>query len=140
MISINPKFKPSFTLELTPVVDIIFIVVVFLLLTTNSQLLSLPVAIPQADDNELQIAQKKSNSITITLSKQAPNWAIEKTTFSDWKSFKIKLLEHLEQPDLQLIIAASQDVEVEPLVQLLALLNKYQIADTQILIEEKPQP
>ncbi len=35
-------------IDLTALIDIIFIVLVFLLLTANSQLLSLPVGVPQS--------------------------------------------------------------------------------------------
>ena len=49
MIRSPRQVKLEAGLELTPLIDIIFIVVVFLLLTANHRLLSLPVDIPDTD-------------------------------------------------------------------------------------------
>ena len=136
MIKSQSKTELSTTLELTPLIDIIFIVVVFLLLTANSRLLSLPVDIPSSDD---AVASTSSDQKTLTLSifNRAPVWAIEQQRFNDWDEFKAALLQKLQGNKQQaLAIAAEHDADVEPLLKLLALLNQQQITNTHILMEE----
>ena len=135
MIKRQGKTELSTTLELTPLIDIIFIVGVFLLLTANSRLLSLPVDIPTSDD---AVTSEPSDQQTLTLSifKTTPVWAIEQERFEHWPDFKQALLEKLHNKEQALAIAAEHDADVEPLLKLLALLNKEQIPNTHILMEE----
>ena len=121
--------------ELTPLIDIVFIVTVFLLLTANSRLLFLPVDIPQS---ESQLQQQSSvQTSTITLQRSTPKWAINKQTYPTWSEFKPALLEHIRNNNDSIMIAPARDVDAESLVQLLALLNEQQVTNTQILMEKK---
>ena len=125
------------TLELTPLIDIIFIVVVFLLLTANSRLLVLPVDIPQADSAWTEQASDKP-SLTITLQQQPPHWAIDNKPYQQWSDFKLALQQEVndhkdQQPGIH--IAPDKDAPVELLVKLMALLNENQMRDVQILID-----
>ena len=136
MIKSQTKNELCTSLELTPLIDIIFIVVVFLLLTANSRLLSLPVDIPASDD---AVASENSdqNSLTISIFRSAPVWAIEQQRFENWDEFKQVLLKRISANQQQtLAIAAEHDAEVEPLLKLLALLNQQQVTNTRILMEE----
>lgn len=135
MIKSQPQAELSATLELTPLIDIIFIVIVFLLLTANSRLLSLPVDIATSDD---VIISQSSDQKTLTLSifKASPVWAIEHQRFEHWQDFKQALLKKLSNKEQTLAIAAEYDADVESLLKLLALLNKEQIPNTHILMEE----
>ena len=124
------------TFELTPLIDIIFIVIVFLLLTANPKLLSLAVDIPSSED----LTSKQANSInalTISIFKQSPVWAIGSQRFANWTDFKSALLTTIADNSHVLSIAAEHDAEVEPLLKLLALLNKEHIPNTQILMEKE---
>lgn len=124
------------TFELTPLIDIIFIIIVFLLLTANPSLLSLAVDIPSSED--LNTGQtNSSNSLNISIFKQDPVWAIGQQRFANWTDFKSALLSDIADKNQVLSIAAEHDAEVEPLLKLLALLNKEQIPNTQILMEQE---
>tara|TARA_R110001592_G_C13185365_1_gene751562 strand:- start:2879 stop:3289 length:411 start_codon:yes stop_codon:yes gene_type:complete len=124
------------TFELTPLIDIIFIIIVFLLLTANPSLLSLAVDIPSSED--LNTGQtNSSNSLNISIFKQDPVWAIGQQRFANWTDFKFALLSDIADKSQLLSIAAEHDAEVEPLLKLLALLNKEQIPNTQILMEQE---
>lgn len=137
------KAKPISTLgssfDLTALIDIIFIVVVFLLLTANTQLLSVTVDIPESDTAE-QLALNTDQTITLSLKATAPFWAINKTTYDNWSEFKEALLPVLVSgpSDRQFNIAADKKAAVEPLINLLSLLNEQGVTNTQILVEQKP--
>ena len=122
--------------DLTPLIDIIFIVLVFLLLTANVQLLTLPVDVPEQNDAQMNSLQDPK-SIAISIVTQAPYYAIDHQKFEQWDSFKAAFLaRHQNQPEAVVIVAADQDAPIQPLMKLLALLQAQQIDQTQIVMEE----
>ncbi|MBU2964264.1 biopolymer transporter ExbD [Amphritea sp. 2_MG-2023] len=136
MIRVQHKTQLHSSLELTSLIDIIFIVVVFLLLTTNARLLSLPVDIPSSD-SEISQQETTTKPIVVSLFNESPAYAIGEERFYTWPEFKASLLLNIavvSTPEVS--IAAARDVEVEPLLKLLALLNEQQVTNTHILMED----
>jgi biopolymer transport protein ExbD len=138
MIKIPKANNKALSLELTPLIDIIFIVIVFLLLSANVRLLVLPVDVPSTD-SIMAAGIQQSDSLTITLKQESPTWAIDSQTFTDWQDFKAHLLTQLNKlPANTLIrIATARDIAVEPLMKVLALLNEQQVTNTQILMQKE---
>lgn len=121
------------TPDLTPLLDIIFIVMVFLLLTASVRLESLDVALPTSDApvvNEIN-----QQSITINLLAYQPYWAIDGKTYPDWHDFSVALLEMVHNSQRPIVIAADQGAEVQQLVKLLGFLQQHGIQATQLLTE-----
>lgn len=137
MIRSQPKAALSTQLELTPLIDIVFIVVVFLLLTANARLLALPVNIPQTEQQAGSPAPAQA-PLTLTIQPQSPHFAINQTTFDDWQTFETALTAKLNDADIEVTIAADRNADVEPLLKLLSLLTHHQITNTQILMEQQP--
>ena len=119
--------------ELTPLIDIVFIVVVFLLITANTPLLQLPVNI--AESQELAVSDVTSPGITVTIAAHKPYWAIDKQSFDGWPAFKSALLKTIA-PEQTVTIAADKAAPTQPLLQLLALLNQQKIGNTHIVMEQ----
>lgn len=139
MIRAKPIPSPSASLELTPLIDIVFIIVVFLLLTANTRLLSLPVEIPASDSNA-EVATATPETVMITLQAQQPFWAINDQRFDNWQTFKPALLGQLANDNKhkqQIHIAPARNAEVEPLIKLLSLLNEQRVNNTQILMKQQ---
>ena len=136
MIRMQQKAALNSSLELTPLIDIIFIVVVFLLLTANTRLLSLPVDIPDSD-SDISVHENTVAPLSISLLEEAPIYGIGEQRFYEWAEFKQALLTHIaDQKERALSIAAARDSDVAPLLKLLAFLNEQQITNSQILMED----
>lgn len=122
--------------DITPLLDIIFIVLVFLLLTANIPLQSLEVDLPQTDSEALSSIQD-SKSITINLLAGNPAWALQGEQYENWEQFKPVLQAQaaaLKETDL--ILASDKNVTVDSMLKLLAFLQEHQIQATQILMDE----
>ena len=120
-------------------IDIVFIVVVFLLLTANVQVLSLPIDIPDTD-SELQKAIPKKETVSVAVQSNPPHWIMSVSDsgtyhYEDWSDFKDSLITQLEEKDISLLITPESDASAEKLLQLLALLNQQAFSDVQILME-----
>ena len=122
-------------LDLTPLIDIIFIVLVFLLLTANTQLLSLPVDVPTEADSSLS-ALSHDKHIAINILTAEPHWAIDGTTYSNFDDFEAQFIKMFStDPEVKVVVAADKSAPVQPLMNVLALLQRQQISNTQILME-----
>lgn len=122
--------------DLTPLLDIIFIVMVFLLLTATVKLQSLEVSLPSADTES--VSEVDSQSITINILQKDPYWGLNGKSFLTWQSFTSELLEQVKtKPKFQVVIASDKAAEIQHMVKLLAFLQDNNIKATQILMDEK---
>jgi biopolymer transport protein ExbD len=124
--------------ELTPLIDIVFIVIVFLLVTANTPLLTLPINVPSADE-ESQLGVAKSESLTITINAVKPYWHIGSHAFDNWNAFKKSLLASTAESDTGLTIAVDKAAPTEPLLKLLSLLNQQKISAAKIIMKQSSE-
>ncbi|EII3113578.1 biopolymer transporter ExbD [Vibrio parahaemolyticus] len=128
--------RNGLTPDLTPLLDIIFIVMVFLMLTAAVKLDSLDVALPST--NSQAVAEVDKQSITVNILKDEPYWAINGQTYIDWENFTLALLEESKSTDKPIVIGAEKTANIQSLVQLLGFLQENGIQATQLLTEESP--
>jgi biopolymer transport protein ExbD len=136
MISIQKNTDQTLgALEITPLIDIVFIVIVFLLVTANTPLLTLPVNVPAADQESI-LVPVSSDNLTITINANKPYWHIGTDTFDSWNEFKKSLLAITSTSETALTIAVDKAAPTEPLLKLLSLLNQQNISDAKIIMEQ----
>ncbi|HCG8028626.1 TPA: biopolymer transporter ExbD [Vibrio parahaemolyticus] len=128
--------RNGLTPDLTPLLDIIFIVMVFLMLTAAVKLDSLDVALPSTDSQA--VAEVDKQSITVNILKDEPYWAINGQTYIDWENFTLALLEESKSTDKPIVIGAEKTANIQSLVQLLGFLQENGIQATQLLTEASP--
>ncbi|HIF5585762.1 TPA: ExbD/TolR family protein [Vibrio parahaemolyticus] len=128
--------RNGLTPDLTPLLDIIFIVMVFLMLTAAVKLDSLDVALPSTDSQA--VAEVDKQSITVNILKDEPYWAINGQTYIYWENFTLALLEESKSTDKPIVIGAEKTANIQSLVQLLGFLQENGIQATQLLTEESP--
>ncbi|CAM2910498.1 ExbD/TolR family protein [Vibrio mytili] len=131
---LEEDFKP----DLTPMIDIIFIVMVFLLLTANVSVQTLNVDIPKTQEaSQLTSPDKPVISIGI-LNSEEQKWALDGEKFSDWSDFTAALLKlRKDFPDKPFVVAADKKAEIESMLKLFAFMQKHQISATNIVMEEQ---
>ncbi len=139
MITSRQEQKTSVTPDLTPLLDLVFIVMVFLLLTTNIQIKTMDVHIPQTEASSVLSALQKEVITINILPTQEAGWAIQGERYSDWSLFSAELLNQIKAaPDKTVIIAADKAASVEAMLKLLAFLQNNQINATNIVMEDNP--
>lgn len=125
----------SFQPDLTPLLDIIFIVMVFLLLTATVKLQSLEVSLPSAETES--VSDIDSKSLTVNILEKAPYWGLDGKSYSSWEGFTQALLTKVKlKPEFQVVIASDKSAEIQHMVKLLAFLQDNNIKATQILMDE----
>ena len=125
--------------DLTPLLDVVFIVLVFLLLTANIQTLSLPVDLPEASREEASLSQEPK-TITVSILAEGKPWALEKEKYNDFDSLGKALLAKVkEAPETTVLVAGDKDAPLGQLVELMAFFSKHKITAAQVLMEESTQ-
>lgn len=129
--------------DLTPLIDIVFIVIVFLLLTANTQILSLPIDI--ADTPEaLDPARSEQKSLMLTLSSVPPIWTLTQdsellgqaeplASFPHWDALSEQLTAYLGKGYRFQLIPETQ-AEVDQLVKAMAFFHTQKIQNVEILM------
>lgn len=133
MIRLPQAGIPSASLlpDLTPLLDVIFIVLVFFLLTAQQPLLELPLDLPKSDAALSDAVSVPSERMVIMLDEQGA-WRFAGQPQASFSSLR----ESLENnPPTAVDLALHQHAPLEKFLQLLALLETLGITDSQILME-----
>jgi len=123
----------SLVADLTPLLDVIFIVLVFLLLTANTPLLEIPVALPDSDAAAALAQQKDTERAALVLHADG-HWQLAEKTFASWPELQTALQQQLTPPPLD--VAVEKGAPATPLLKLLAWLNAAERSDTRLLMEQ----
>lgn len=138
MIRASNAVAPSMQPDLTPLLDIIFIVMVFLLMSVGVHLQTLEIEVPSTD-NSSALDTPPPETLTLSLAAEPPYWAINADSYASWDSFQSALLAQLQvDSSLPVVITADKRAQVEQMMQLLALLQTQQVSATQIVMEQHP--
>ena len=139
MIRINTDEETGASLsmaDLTPLIDVVFIVLVFLMFTANVQTLSLPVNLPSATDQQAS-ATIAPKTVTVSILQEGKPWAIEEQRYDQWDRFSQTLLQHIQdQPGTTVLIAGDKEAPLGNLVKLMMFLSQHDIDAAQVLLEE----
>ena len=133
MIRLPQAGIPSASLlpDLTPLLDVTFIVLVFFLLTAQQPLLDMPLDLPQSDAELSPAVSAPSERMLIMLDERGV-WRFAGQPQASFKSLR----ESLErEPPAAVDLALHQQAPLEKFLQLLAVLEHLGINDTHILMD-----
>ncbi len=122
--------------DLTALIDVLFILLVFLLLTAAVKLEMLDVALPEVgSDNQAPLEQQKAIVLSVKYTDQQLIYALAKQPFGSLNEVVDALREKKSQQGVYLAI--DQQVPSGDLVKLLAALSKEDHKIANILIEDE---
>ncbi len=135
-VSDDNSAQSSFLADLTPLLDVIFIVLVFLMLSSNTAPLALPVDLP-TEGAELAKTVDVPKILTVSLVHEPAEWGVDGETMASWDEVAAALTSaRARDPELQLVIAGDRHVPMERLVQLLSFLQAQQWTAASIMMEQ----
>jgi len=121
--------------DLTALLDVIFILLVFLLLTANVAPKALTVNLPEKGREQARDVNQKS-PITITLFAGEERWALDGKEYVNWLVFELSLSDRVRAlDDPQIILAGDKDVSLERLLQLFSWLQGHGLSAAQVLMQ-----
>ncbi|SMN01378.1 Biopolymer transport protein ExbD1 [uncultured Candidatus Thioglobus sp.] len=136
MISVNEDSfsAENVSLELTPLLDIMFILLVFFMLTSGNIAQSLKLTLPENVQKSLP-NMNADKHILLEIGKKS--YALDGKKFKHFSQLP-SLLKNKDLNKNKLIIASDKDTRVEILLQALTFLQQSGIKNTNILMKNQP--
>jgi biopolymer transport protein ExbD len=123
----------DFLPDLTPLLDVVFMLIIFLILTINSTSFSLEINLPEDTDKSSKIISE-NNNISVYILKN--KWKIGDSLFLLENNFKSELKKTYQKNiDKKIIIISDKDASIKKLISLLTFLKKENIKMANILVE-----
>ena len=122
--------------DLTPLLDVIFIVLVFFLLTAQQPLLELPLDLPKSSEALNEAVSAPVERMLIMLDEQG-TWRFAGQPQADFKQLRAALQSN---PPQAVDLALHQHAPLEKFLQLLTVLEVLGIDNTHILMDQQSEP
>ncbi|BEU02192.1 biopolymer transporter ExbD [Agarivorans sp. OAG1] len=122
--------------DLTALLDIIFIVLVFLLLTANSRVYQMDMDLPSTSQEQSSVASEPAE-LQLSLFQDNPIWGLDEQRYQTFADFEQAIKQQTsQQSDPSVSLASERQVPVEHLLKMLELLQQLDIKTTQILMDK----
>lgn len=140
MININNNSRKNiikdFLPDLTPLLDVVFMLIIFLILSINISSFSLEVNLPE-DKDQISKAISDENNISVTILKDS-QWKINDNIFQSENAFRTSLKKiYQENLDKKIVIISDKNASVENLINLLTFLTKENISMANIIVDRQ---
>ncbi len=121
--------------DLTSMLDILFILLVFFMLTVGTVYQSLDLKLPSSVMQEIPQDYIKEN---IMLEVGHDQYALDGKTVNEFEAFKTLVVKEMKnKPNHEVIIAGDKDISIEKLLNVLTYLQSQGIEAANILMQEK---
>lgn len=122
--------------DLTPMLDILFMLLVFLVLTANVLQHAVDVSLP--DGESVAQARGEAEALVLTLHPGDGGWQIDEQTFTAWDDARAFLAARLDSdPAAQrVVIAGDRAAPLQALASALAFLRARGVTDINLLMEQ----
>lgn len=119
--------------DMTALLDVIFILLVFLLLTAQIAPQALTVELPEAEEVDTLVI---TEDITLTLYAEANHWALNGREFRHWLNLTGALAEAVaNKPDADIVIAGDKAVSLQQLLQVFDWLKQNHLSAAEVLVD-----
>lgn len=124
--------SPELAVDLTPLLDILFILIVFFLLTAGAVFHSFDLELPKSVSDSLTLNDEPKH---ILLEIQAQDYRIDGVQMANFESFKNAIQQATaNKPDHGVVIASEKSASIDRLMQLLTYLQANGIETANILM------
>ena len=119
--------------DLTPLIDIIFILIVFLILTSNPAIVELMVDLPEKQESQLTSFQQDEKSVILKIEGDN-NFSLLGEELTNLPTLKTKLSEIEDYKEL--VIAGDKKISLETFLSVLSIIEELKIKNTRVLMGE----
>lgn len=131
----NEGFLKDLIPDLTPMLDILFILLVFFMLAVGQVFQTMDLTLPKSTAQEMQQVQM-DNMIVLSLGDDESSYAINDQKFTDIEAFKAEVLNTVkDKPENKIVVAGDRSVSLERLLNVLTYLNDNGIQTANILVQ-----
>ena len=119
--------------DLTPLLDVMFMLLLFFILTANAVPFAMDVTVPK-DEDQVTAAVEDPDLLAVTLLPGNKGWKINDESFTEKDVFKRRLTGMI-QTDRTVVIIGDKDASMEKLLNVMTLLRKHNVTAADIVME-----
>ena len=121
--------------DLTPLLDVMFMLIIFLVLTTNTMQQFFDVTLPEDKEDALETLTE-DDTIKITIFADDDLWAINDTKYQDYEEFKKSIVDlYFASPGTKVVVYGDESATINRLMGLLTFLRSKGIETADIVME-----
>jgi biopolymer transport protein ExbD len=129
---------PSLMPDMTALLDVIFILLVFMMLTANVTPQLLELDLPEASAPSEVV---EPDAVALGISEEG-RFSINQTVYPDWEHFQRALLRKIERgrfegQESQLLVAADKDVAFQSFVKLASWLSEQGLSVAEVVVSDR---
>lgn len=122
--------------NLTPLLDVLFMLLIFLILTANTAQFALEITLPQAAQPKQTVPA--DDQIVITLYGAGDAVTVDTVTSRDWSRAREVLSARINAaPEASYLIAGDRNVSLQKVVRVLSFLEARGVTQVRILVEQE---
>jgi biopolymer transport protein ExbD len=121
--------------DLTPLLDVMFMLIVFLVLTTNAMQQVFDVSLPEDKEDVLEVLSE-TDTIKITLFAVSGQWAVNDKKFSDFSEFTSELTNSYNaSKSKHVVVFGDKNATINRLMELLTFMRSEGIEAADIVMQ-----
>ncbi len=121
--------------DLTPMLDVLFILIVFFVLTANSAQLVLDLKLPTEKAPQARTLDK-ADKIVLGIFNEEGRWTLDGKEIADWPALQAALRALVrDRPKARFVIAGDKRIPLQRFVKALAFLQELGIKDTELVMQ-----
>lgn len=124
----------SLAIDLTPMIDVLFLLIIFFVLTSNSAQFALDITLPKPEQGKT-VEVDASHQMVIALKTLPAIWVVDEKEFQTWEEAKAVLSKIPELNKREIVIAGDKDLPLDRLINLLSYLETAGVQASKILID-----
>ncbi len=125
--------------DLTPMLDLIFMLLIFFMLTANPVKQILTIDLPEKGSEQVA-STEQHETITVILYPEPNHWGVNNNEYYDWESVKLAITEaQVKSAEARFQIAGDRQSKLESLLQLLTYFKSQDIVVADILMKTNAQ-
>ena len=122
---------------MTPMIDVIFTLIAFMMLMINAPLLSIELDLPEAKESKIVVTSESIN-IAVAIFQETGKWQIGEGEFVSEEALKVQLeqLNTSIEGGVNVVLTIDKSTHVQRLIDTISILNELNITGTQIAINK----
>lgn len=121
--------------DLTPLLDVMFMLIIFLVLTTNAMQQVFDISLPEDKEDVLEVLTE-NDTVKITIFVENKQWALNEEKFDDFAKFKTELVKaYKASKKKHVVVFGDKSATIDRLMELLTFMRSEGIEAADIVMK-----
>ncbi|MET4693134.1 ExbD/TolR family protein [Endozoicomonas lisbonensis] len=138
----EPEKNVSVQDAMTPMIDVIFSLIAFMMLMINAPMLNMQVELPETESAVASTTPLEKEVITITINPEVEGWFLNEQKIDSDEQLKTELVRLTTEYDesFSIVVSSDKDASVQAMVNLFAILQSLKLEVAHLALQSGGKP